>query len=352
MSTDTMYFNSSRLLPLHGKNRSSVSLNSKKNSIAVKKNKVKQETLDFNLPQPQTLPNGEKPNFGNSNSNSDGNTSKNKKHNKPKSKKGPTTSDLSQDLKNLLLQNNESTKVKSKTVKRNSKQSEGDISPVSQQSTSTQSTPLTNYMVSPINTPLSLQTTLLPSVNPMTMSLPSPHQNGNIPMKTAGLPPQLSPIHQQQPLYSSQQPQQHVGPVPPFQMPGYPYAQHSGNYSLKSVPLPLPQQVPMVNPMYPYHFPNGNSNQAAVIPQLYPMHPPHPQQHHNPEFHQQHDEQRKNPIGNNRSSRPNSSSSSHSSNNSQSSRKSKTRSSSHSFAGASFATDVPQECNLPKPSFL
>ncbi|SCV04628.1 LAME_0H19944g1_1 [Lachancea meyersii CBS 8951] len=69
MSTDTMYMNSSRRLPAAGRNKTSqLQKPEKKTTRNHRKNKTRQEGNPSDdtvpLPQPQALPNGEKPNFG------------------------------------------------------------------------------------------------------------------------------------------------------------------------------------------------------------------------------------------------------------------------------------------------
>ncbi|CCF60333.1 hypothetical protein KAFR_0J02690 [Kazachstania africana CBS 2517] len=291
MSTDTMYINSSRLLPVHSKNKPSNNLNNHKKFIrAEKQSREKNETV----PLPQSLPNGEKPNFGHSNG-------------KKSKKKGKAKEDeLSASLKNLVLDKSQSTKkaTKKKLFSPKSNHQELDSTPIVQQQAS--KTPLTTFLSSPINTPSSIPSQLLSPPVPMGPFSPS----------TTRHPYPTSPPH------ILAQPNLSGAPLPPpFQMAGYPYIPHA-NYSLASVPPIMPQQMPVRNPMYLQPHPSQN------IPNTHTS---------------------------NNISLPSSSSSTITSTKSkkkQNSNHSNSRCSSHSFAGASFANDTPQECNLPKPSFL
>lgn len=111
MSTDTMYFNSSRLMSTAGKNKSNYLQKPDKKlsntSNIVRKQQLKHDvTVPETLPQPQALPNGEKPNFGNASnkkSNSKGQYKKNRGQNyHQKKNEDSSADDLTNDLKQLL----------------------------------------------------------------------------------------------------------------------------------------------------------------------------------------------------------------------------------------------------------
>ncbi|CAI4061476.1 hypothetical protein SKDZ_07G0460 [Saccharomyces kudriavzevii ZP591] len=125
MSTDTMYFNSSRLLPSAGKNKTNNLIKQKPRNNRASGNTAKNisnNTSTTDIPPPQTLPNGEKPNFGHSSNKKP--SFHQKKHSSPSppssmsspgkknrehNKEGPRQSNKnesrlhSQNLKNLLL---------------------------------------------------------------------------------------------------------------------------------------------------------------------------------------------------------------------------------------------------------
>lgn len=69
MSTDTMYFNSSRLLPSAGRNKTNNLIKQKTRNNRARGNAAKNANNNnyiTDIPPPQTLPNGQKPNFGHS----------------------------------------------------------------------------------------------------------------------------------------------------------------------------------------------------------------------------------------------------------------------------------------------
>ncbi|CAI4061823.1 hypothetical protein N7582_001973 [Saccharomyces uvarum] len=135
MSTDTMYFNSSRLLPSAGKNKTNNLIKHKPRKSRASENTAKNinnNSFSTDIPPPQTLPNGEKPDFGHSStkkpssrpkkhtstpssssssssSSSPSSTSslgkKNRQYNTegPRQNNGDETRLLSQNLKNMLL---------------------------------------------------------------------------------------------------------------------------------------------------------------------------------------------------------------------------------------------------------
>ncbi|AHY79172.1 AQG_2a_G0018380.mRNA.1.CDS.1 [Saccharomyces cerevisiae] len=130
MSTDTMYFNSSRLLPSAGRNKTNNLIKQKTRNNRARGNAAKNANNNnyiTDIPPPQTLPNGQKPNFGHSSYKKP--SFNQKKHSPPSSPSSTTTSGkknrqnnketprqnnkddtrlLSQNLKNLLLNQKQS----------------------------------------------------------------------------------------------------------------------------------------------------------------------------------------------------------------------------------------------------
>lgn len=416
MSTDTMYINSSRVLPSRSKNKQPNSMfprsNSNKsitsnnsnggNKSSKKRGPRKNDGVSQNqksplkpadIPQNQSLPNGERPNFGNSSSTTDKRRSSgNKKDNLA----GNHAKNVTADLKNLLLdnKNNKPKSNKNTSAKRgndkspragsnthtNKKQEVINVNMMKKEST----TPIMTFLTSPINAPgsipnMNLSETragtpgsqrssgtpgMLPGVTPNVLAGPGlnmppqfvghPQQQQMQPMMGGNMLPMSQP--QFQPHYVQQ-----MGPQPPYGMPvgqqlpppnqrvgppappailqgqpmqglGYPFGMQN-NYNLSSMPVPLPQQIPLIVPMG--HGQNGLPNNAkAPVSQM-------PKTTQNT------------PVSTPTALLSNQVSPKVQNNRSKSSaKKSKDRTSSHSFAGASFATDVPQESNLPKPSFL
>ncbi|KAG0659325.1 hypothetical protein C6P45_001867 [Maudiozyma exigua] len=478
MSTDTMYINSSRLLPTRSKNKTSNAMfprsnsntsvknsnnnnknknnsgsnsgnnnnnkngnrtNNKRHSQKVNNNSTnssnslpssseKSKKLDsLKIPLPQTLPNGEKPNFGSSNSNLDSNTKRRNSHNN----KDKTTKDLTKNLKNLLLDNKSGNYKKSSNKRSNSKSPKQSLKNVTSNNNNNSisvnslknqnTTPIMTFLTSPINGPGSIPNMNLSDHNISTPSNSS-SSTGNTPTPTASQmprvgsqiltrpginsgafnpnnnpgPPQSAQQHypqgflqqpqrlqsqppiqaqfaqqqqQQQQQYGlpvgqhvqpmqnmpsniQQQQQMSMGNVNPggpmsqhFQSLGYPFALNN-NYRLSSVDGPLmPQQIQLMTPMFNQqngsqpHLQNNNNNnmniqqrQNTISPNVTPMSMQPTQISRKP--------QQTNKV------QPLSSSSN------SSAKRNKARTTTHTFAGASFATDVPQESNLPKPSFL
>ena len=486
MSTDTMYINSSRLLPTRSKNKTSNAMFPRSNSNTSIKNSSNKNNNNNNksskhgnrsndkkhsqrannnssnsnsktsssdlspssekskkpdslrIPLPQTLPNGDKPNFGSSNSNLNSNAKRRNSHNG----KDKSTKDLTKNLKNLLLdnknnKNNNNNNKKSsnkRSYSKSPKQSHKNVTnnninnnSIAVSSLKNQNTtPIMTFLTSPINGPGSIPNmnlseqnissssnsssgtgnTPTPTVQQMPRvgsqiltrpginmgcfnpnNNPGPPQSGQQQQHPQGFlqqPQRLQSQPQIQHQFQQQQPQPHYGlpmgagiqpiqnmpsniqqqqmpigninaggPVSQhFQSLGYPFALNN-NYRLSSVDGPLmPQQIQLMTPMF--NQPNGgqpnggqphlqnNSNninmniqqrQNTMSPNVTPLSiqstqiSPKPQQTNRVQ--------------------PLSSSSSNSS-----AKRNKSRTTSHTFAGASFATDVPQESNLPKPSFL
>lgn len=484
MSSDTMYFNRSRMLPAHNKNKSHLPQPSPLSMKRYKSNRKSLEMMgrrseresrsstptpmDLNLPEIpklQVLPNGQKPNFGNSsnnnyhhhhnnnnnnsssnNNNSNNNnrhhhgnnshshghshnhnqinknndlaTTQNKSHSRKRSSSGgksfkkdketdvdkrnrntkrdshkkadktniESAEDVTNQLKNLLINNNNNSKKKSGD---NLKNNVTDLKNMSR--VQNNPSPLTTFLTSPIITPETIppqlkiennsilgKTPLLVSIQQTTQTnntntqqqqqsnhkilnnskvvnhasnniaplplqslpapVPTPTSNPTTSTMNANGNPPLpilngivhSPI--MQPLTSFQVPNN----VPPL-----PFGNNNMNYSITNVPLPIPPFMappPSVSHQNPLNSPNllnardSNTNVKNVLI--------------SPELILNEDVKktskksyntRTNTITNNILNK-------HS--------KCTAKKTSHTFAGASFATDIPQECNLPKPSFL
>ncbi|KAK5781337.1 hypothetical protein RI543_001178 [Arxiozyma heterogenica] len=488
MSSDTMYFNRSRMLPAHNKNKSHLPQPSPLSMKRYKSNRKSLEMMgrrseresrsstptpmDLNLPEIpklQVLPNGQKPNFGNSsnnnyhhhhnnnnnssssnNNNSNNNnhhhhgnnshshghshnhnqinknndlaTTQNKSHSRKRSSSGgksfkkdketdvdkrnrntkrdshkkadktniESAEDVTNQLKNLLINNNNNNNNNSKKKSGdNLKNNVTDLKNMSR--VQNNPSPLTTFLTSPIITPETIppqlkiennsilgKTPLLVSIQQTTQTnntntqqqqqsnhkilnnskvvnhasnniaplplqslpapVPTPTSNPTTSTMNANGNPPLpilngivhSPI--MQPLTSFQVPNN----VPPL-----PFGNNNMNYSITNVPLPIPPFMappPSVSHQNPLNSPNllnardSNTNVKNVLI--------------SPELILNEDVKktskksyntRTNTITNNILNK-------HS--------KCTAKKTSHTFAGASFATDIPQECNLPKPSFL
>lgn len=419
MSSDTMYFNRSRMLPAHNKNKAHITQTP---PLSMKKSKSNRKSLELvekksekdsrastpvpvdlkltEIPQLQSLPNGERPNFGNtSNSNVKTNDNKDISHQKAYSRKksgsGKThkikdkdgekksksnkkdkhssssinskkdkqlkhesTEVVTTNLKQLLFEKNNKNRTndsRKKSVKNDSNINRVQNNP----------SPLTTFLTSPIITPDNIPPQLKINNNPTTLGQTplmvsmqhnqqfthqndhnvavaaghnnnnntniNNHNNNNIPIPlTNGMV--NSPI---------------MHPLTPFQMsntiPPYPFGNNNMNYSISNVPLPLP--IP-----------------SYVSPQPIP-----PQQNllngNNPSTHNIMMDKTVDisggggvtgPVMANNNTNINKPVNVQVKNNNKSIKNTKNvnKKIPHSFAGASFATDIPQECNLPKPSFL
>lgn len=422
MSTDTMYINSSRVLPSRSKNKqpnamfprsnsgkgvanNSASSNnsSKNNSNNNKANNRKRGTRrgdgggqnqrssqrDASIPQPQVLPNGDKPNFGNSTSTAD---KRRGSSNKKDARNVNHAKNVTADLKNLLLDSankNMSPKRASDKSPRagsnthaNKKQEVINVNTMKKEST----TPIMTFLTSPINAPGSIPSmNLSESANAVPQTQRAPGSTGVPPGPAApnilagpglNMPPQFVgrplPQQPQQPMIAGNilpmaqpgfQPRymQQMGPQPAYGMPigqqlpppnmlpgqhmqglGYPFGVQN-NYNLSSMPVQLPQQIPLMAPMGHNQNMRPANVKSQVPPNAMAQGPAPPMTKTN----------QNTPVSTPTSLLSNQVSPKAQNNKSKSSaKKNKDRNSSHSFAGASFATDVPQESNLPKPSFL
>lgn len=414
MSSDTMYFNSSRMLPSHNKNSTHMT---QAPPFPLKKSKSNRKSLELverksekpsrpstpvpenlkakDIPRLQALPNGERPNFGNGSVKSNDNHSNSSQHKthsrkkpgngkthkskdkdgekksksgkkektgsskKDKSPKQESTEVVTNNLKELLLDKNKSGKS-TDTKKKHTPKNDATAGRV-QNSAS----PLTTFMTSPIitsdNIPPQLKINNCPTAlgqPPLMVTMQHNQQfnhqnnrnvaaaghnnnnntNNNIPIPlTNGM--MNSPI---------------IHPITPFQMsntiPPYPFGNNNMNYSISNIPLPMP--VPSYaspQPIQPQqtllngsHLPHqkimmngavdisGGGGGGTVAPGPY--------------------------MTNNNVNKPvmapASAKGMNNYNKSSKNNKNVNKKMSHSFAGASFTTDIPQESNLPKPSFL
>lgn len=416
MSSDTMYFNSSRMLPSHNKNsthmtqappfslkksksnRKSLELVERKSEKPSRSSTPVPENLKSNdIPRLQTLPNGERPNFGNSsninvksNDNNISHSSQHKTHSRKKSANGKThknkdkdgekkpksgkkdktsgnkkeksskhesTEVITNNLKQLLLDKNKSGKATDTKKKNTSKKIDADIHRV-QNSAS----PLTTFMTSPIITPGNIPPQL--KINNNSTALGQPplmvtmqhhqqfnHQN-NRNVAAAGHNNNNNTHNNiPMPLNNGMMNSPIMHPLTPFQMsntiPPYPFGNNNLNYSISNMPLPMPApSYVSPQPIPPQHIlSNGNS-----LP------------NHNNMMNRAVDISgggtgTSGPVMTNNNinkpvTTPTSANSMNNYNKSFKNNKNVNKKMSHSFAGASFTTDIPQESNLPKPSFL
>ncbi|CCK68496.1 uncharacterized protein KNAG_0B00470 [Huiozyma naganishii CBS 8797] len=369
MSSDTRYFNRSRLLPAHGKNTSApaapgVGRGSRSASPALaaagardkrkkRQGKKNSSATDGSTSgnasggrgrdrylREQSLPNGERPDFGHGASH-DGRRER---------AVGSPAQSASASLKRLVL--------------------DGEATAASNDA------PLATYMVSPITTPGTIPTQLTNNNNSSSINNPAMLLHGNAIWNSKQVSPRPGPPPQQQqqayPVTSPHGVQPYMGPMPvspngmprggppmqglplpqglpqglppglppgqpflglpqapqqfmqphPYQLPGYPYLPamqpngngNGNNYNLISAPVTLPPTLPTSSPAT-----TRPSSQSSVGKTTAVMARP--------------EDAAKRQRG-------------------QRTDKRKRAGQPHSFAGASFATNVPQESNLPKPSFL
>ncbi|KAL3234607.1 Enhancer of mRNA-decapping protein 2 [Nakaseomyces bracarensis] len=372
MSTDTMYFNSSRRLPTHSKNNSPA-IPAKNNSTRspnkrLNKKKFQKENND-NIPL-QQLPNGQKPDFGHGNGNT--NTNNGNNNNGQKNYRGKQKRDsyeqrenletkksydsLTKNLKTLLINPEKAEKTVVETIiKSSSEHNPTSITPPSDDYLSNGTAPSMGHVhqpgfISPISTPMNIPQQL----NTLPHMIPSPLVQNNIgPMGNS----QYLPYNMQQ----QQQHQQHyahnVGPqpihpdafrpgIPPMvapQPPGFP--------GPPGMPIGAPNHMYMNHGMIPppmNGFPSLEQQHQNIMPSptLPRIIPPNPISIINPVL-----TNNVNDVNNisTKSTIPNGTMNGKTTGN-KSNKRTGSRSS-KTFAGASFATDVPNECSLPKPSF-
>ncbi|CCE92185.1 Edc1p TDEL_0D06010 [Torulaspora delbrueckii] len=348
MSSDTKYFNSSRLMSASGKNKTNnIPRLDKKRAQADKKNKVRQETSD--IPQMQTLPNGGKPDFGHSSSRRkkrQGSAEKRSSSAGSKQNNQGETDKLTRDLKQLF--------IKPEDVKTTKDLDNVKNGPKLGANASRSSSGSSNHS--------SAQQPPHTSGAPVAVA-PDNYQNQNSVSSPLLMHPGLFPAP---PLPSSapQQPQ-----MAPF---GYPY----GNYSLTSAVAPqfMTPQAPLVNPMYPQpplaqlplmykaldiqqqqqhqQYQQSHQSNNQIQPQQFsqfqqPPHQPSPQFHHIPQtlpylvppmssYPKSSESTAVKPLSIPEKPKTNYN------------QRNKT---STTFAGASFASSDPKVHKLPKPSF-
>lgn len=344
----------------------------KKRTQAERKTKVRQETIDPSIPQPQVLPNGEKPNFGNSGSRRKQRQNSSNKQDSSKSRIEDNDADkVAQNLKQLFLQPEKhiGTKDESKdkkegskginSTKKSSSEGKATTSPSSSSSSFSVSSP-GKHSSAPSTPPICVGSPPVQVNNLSSNQYPNPISSPLF--MRPGLyptpPPSSAPQHQPQ----------HLGHV------GYPY----GNYSLTS-PTVTPQfmkpQAPLMNPIYPQVPINQlplmykaldiqQQQQHQQYQQQHPQHQQYQQQH--PQYQQQHHQQYQQHLQPQQQcqsypTRPLSAvnptsivpkSVEHVTNVERKKQsKNEGKRSSTSFAGASFASKDPKVHKLPKPSF-
>ncbi|KAM3160400.1 EDC1-like protein [Lachancea thermotolerans] len=354
MSTDTMYLNSSRRLPAAGKNKSSqLQKPEKKQTRSTRKNRTRQEASAAEvLPKPQTLPNGEKPDFGNSSKKQYG-----RKNHESSSAPRPYEARESAQKKNRSKDSSPShvdtTPAKSPSVL--------------ERSAVRQLTPQSVANASPVVSPLPLS-----MVAPLTIS-PLPHQPG------------LYQQQHQQNQFQQNQYQQHqqFNAGYPYHHPQFsslplPAGAHQPNYALSTGAMPYftsPQAPLMGLPAQqapPFFGMPHPPPPVTIMPGHFPHTPPSLNNVPPPQMFQQTFSPASAPTSISsstecsgpvtalpeepRSSSATSNSTSSSTGASGSKKPSKkTRTSGKlgrgGYAGASFATSLPSITNLPKPSF-
>lgn len=270
MSSDTKYFNSSRLMSASGKNKTSnIARLDKKRVQAEKKHKVRQEISD--IPQTQTLPNGGKPDFGHSSSRrkkKHGHSEKRSSSSGSKPNESGETDRLTKDLKELFIKpQNDQTRVgEIDYIKNDNKARETNLGSRSSSGTSSQTLSPSMSANSPPKAPFMGGGPLGP--------MPENHLNSALGASPLMMHPGLYPV----PHPSTPQQQPH------FAAFGYPY----GNYSLSTGVAPqfMNPQTPLVNPMYP-------QPPLSQLPMMYKaldiqqQQQQHPQQNNNQYQHQQ-----------------------------------------------------------------
>ncbi|XDT20955.1 Hypothetical protein J6896_02829 [Nakaseomyces glabratus] len=352
MSNDTMYFNSSRRLPTHSRNNSPIvaAKNNSSTRIPALNNKKPSKKTEKDIEQllsPQQLPNGQRPDFGHGprgGKQTNGAKTKNKKkQDKELQETKDSYDNLTKNLKNLLINPEKTEKTVVETLIKSNSNS-ATATPQKAPNTTqgiTNSHGLSQNFSSPLSTPM-----ILPHNLPM-----NPLGNPNFPANNHYLPYNPQQLQQQQ----QQQNRLPVGPgpmnfdnfrpgiapvAPPQPPPGYPPGPNGP-------PPGMPQQLnfngqPMYYNQPPMPIPNSAfpiNQSIGASPTLPRIIPPNPMNYINPALSTP--PVVKNPTSNGPVT------------NTKPTNKSKRNSGrkSNTFAGASFATDVPNESNLPKPSF-
>ncbi|CCE61662.1 hypothetical protein TPHA_0A05880 [Tetrapisispora phaffii CBS 4417] len=367
MSSDTMYFNSSRVLSVPPKNRTKKKLDKKEINNQKQKN-IRQEQIDVILPEQQTLPNGQKPDFG---SNSKNNSSKRKskiENSSPNRNGGKSsiikgiadTELLSYNFKDLLLS------------KPNNQSEYLDVSP--NRNSNDNST--YSAFASPVNTPTVQHTNLSVVNNPHPQNFHMNHfehqssprmmQPGILPYGQHQIPGPMHSmngmgVNQPHPLLVqpglpahghamqmiSQQPML-IHPIYGNNVPGNPMRQpfinqNNNNYPIPSGkgPVPTPNNYMLSQPIQyiPHKVVPNNSipsppNNVDVI------------KSNNSNANVQHMNSSSKPSNNNTTKLNKNKSNKRNTNNGRGD-----NSHTNTFAGASFTTNVPNLQNLPKPSF-
>ncbi|SCU86540.1 LAMI_0D02542g1_1 [Lachancea mirantina] len=376
MSTDTMYFNSSRLMSMPGKNSTSYLQKPEKKALKnAKMNKYRQEKNGSEpIPAAQTLPNGQKPDFGNSGRKKPnderrhaGNGGRGRRGNKNNSRRAPDTADeLTRDFKEFL-----SVEDGDQTAKRGEGHpGDGGGSGVRVNNAISGRTALKSPKECPNDQQTTLQNPHFPVKTPTLQAQP-------LPLPSQGYPPvhyspavSPMPYFNPPPLSASSIPNQPGLFQQEFQHQQQCYKMHNGyppwnyqpNYALTSGALPsftAPQSALMgipntVPPNYftfpappmqvPKQLPDNASSFSESSPNTTPMQTRSQSSRSSsgsaPEY-------KRSPSGFKNHVQPNTTAGGK-----------KTRKSSggngnsrSGYAGASFATSLPEVATLPKPSF-
>ncbi|CAR31053.1 hypothetical protein ZYGR_0P03590 [Zygosaccharomyces rouxii] len=326
MSTDAMYMNSPHVLRASGKHTNRTSHVTKLDKQRIQQNdkgsnKSKNGQVAISVPKTQVLPNGEKPDFGNSNS------TRKSKNGTQKKGGAKEQKDVTKGLRSLRLpdektkssrqqqqkeKETQSTKSQSSRPRSNSNASAG----LNSSSTPISSTPPT-VPTSPLEKPAAAIPNVTPLMAPGAIPVPPPLTGlpnlmpNSIPHPLPPPPTGVQPLPMQPPLFGG---------------PGYPY----GNYAVRPMPYMNPQTPsPVVSQMYP-QIPLPMMQMQMQMPQV------------NSDTEAQTTMMQTTMM----TAKPSATSTSSCSNS-----RRPTTTKSTSFAGASFASKDPVINKLPKPSF-
>lgn len=382
MSSDTMYFNSSRVLSVPNKVNTPKKFD-KKELQTQRKNKTRQEQSDQGIPEQQNMPNGQKPNFGNSNTRKNKNQMRGSPHKE-------ATSNLENASSSNIINGIENTELLTKTLKdmllsdvnslgnNNMNFYNNNVEQIQRNGSKSITSPIpSQFISSPITTPGMNHLPLANIGSPAQVMLPLQQATNLSPMMIhPGLPPMPMMQGQMPMMYP---PNQQMHPHQQMQMhphmPQYQQMQHQqmlppayGNYTL-STPL-LPQYMSPLSPMNA----SINAPMQQQIPQTNDLlqnqqqqkQQYHQQQHHQQQqYHQQQQQQHhqhqiglqkettslQKPLVTIPADRVTNNIGNPGKNNKSKKYKNRGSSDNNSFAGASFTTNIPKLQNLPKPSF-
>lgn len=322
MSTDTMYLDRSRMLTAPGKNRTNNVARLDKKRIQADKRCQSRQQAGTNIPKTQVLPNGAKPDFGNSGSS---------RRSKKKDKEQNETKEATRSLRGRYLQDglqgqrNHTGKARSDSM--SSSGSTSNSNPMSLTPPTGFASPISEAAKSPCQTavpamhPMSSMGFVQPGIHSIPQGQPLQAMPQVLPLPPPGVSPGVSPgIPLGLPLGAPLHAPPAGLPLHPngFGTPAFPY----GSYAVGSShpgPYFMNPQTPLVNPMYP----------QMPLPTMQA-----PQETH---MHLQSQTVEHTQIEKPRTA-------------SRATSAKKTQKST-SFAGASFATKDPMINKLPKPSF-